>query len=96
MKLINRRSAITALTKQMLDGTDYRNEIVGQCIGAIKELKVHDSKERKKGKWVLVHPLQEDDGGAYICSCCGTGCWEIDPESWKACPWCTALMEVDE
>ena len=43
MKLINRRSAIMALTKHMSDGTDYRNEIVEQCICAIRKLKVHDS-----------------------------------------------------
>lgn len=53
-------------------------------------------KERKTGKWILTHPLQENDGGAYVCSCCKTGSWEIDPARWKACPWCTALMEVDE
>lgn len=51
--------------------------------------------ERKKGKWILVHPLQEDDGGAYVCSCCETGSLEVNPATWKACPWCTALMEVD-
>ena len=53
-------------------------------------------RERKTGKWVFIHPLQEDDGGAYVCSCCGTGSWEIDPARWKACPWCTALMEGEE
>lgn len=53
--------------------------------------------ERKTGKWILTHPLQVDDGGAYMCSCCGTGSWEVDPITWKACPWCTALMEgVDD
>lgn len=52
--------------------------------------------ERKIGKWELAHPLQEDDGGAYICSCCKSGSYEVIPKTWKACPWCTALMEVDE
>lgn len=57
---------------------------------------IYDGEERKKGKWVLVHPLQDDDGGAYVCSCCGTGSWEIDPTTWRACPWCTNLMEVED
>ncbi|MBO7452185.1 MAG: hypothetical protein J6U54_17795 [Clostridiales bacterium] len=52
--------------------------------------------ERKIGKWVLAHPLQENDGGAYVCSCCKSGSYEVIPKTWKACPWCTALMEVDE
>lgn len=52
--------------------------------------------EQKTGKWVLAHPLQEDDGGAYVCSCCKSGSYEVIPKTWKACPWCTALMEVDE
>lgn len=52
--------------------------------------------ERKTGKWVLAHPLQENDGGAYVCSCCKSGSYEVIPKTWKACPWCTALMEGDE
>lgn len=52
--------------------------------------------ERKTGKWVLAYPLQENDGGAYVCSCCKSGSYEVIPKTWKACPWCTALMEVDE
>lgn len=52
--------------------------------------------ERKTGKWVLAHPLQEDDDSAYVCSCCKSGSYEVIPKTWKACPWCTALMEVEE
>ena len=52
--------------------------------------------ERKTGKWVLIHPLQDDDCGGYMCSCCKSGSYEVIPKTWKACPWCTALMEVDE
>jgi len=68
-------------------------------IGMIDRIALQEAiarQERKKGKWILVHPLQDDDGGAYVCSCCKTGSWEIDPATWKACPWCTALMEVEE
>lgn len=52
--------------------------------------------KRKTGTWLRVHPLQDNDGSAYLCSCCRTGCWEVDPATWKACPWCTALMEEEE
>lgn len=51
--------------------------------------------ERKTGKWIYVHPLQEDDGGAYKCSCCSSGSWDVDPTTWRACPWCMALMETE-
>ena len=51
--------------------------------------------ERKTGKWIYVHPLQEDDGGAYKCSCCSSGSWVVDPTTWRACPWCMALMETE-
>lgn len=62
----------------------------------IKETVEMEIGERKTGKWLLIHPLQEDDDGAYECSCCKSGSWEVDPATWKACPWCTALMEVEE
>ena len=62
----------------------------------VKEDGGYGFEERKTGKWVLVHPLQEDDGGAYECSCCKSGSWEVDPATWKACPWCMALMEGED
>ena len=48
--------------------------------------------ERKTGKWV--HKAFE---GGYYCSVCNKGGWiyNVSPR-WKACPWCAALMEVDE
>ena len=48
--------------------------------------------EPKKAKWVLVHPLQENDGGAYVCSECRSG--DYDCERDKYCRWCGAEMEV--
>ena len=50
-------------------------------------------RERKTGKWI--HNVLE---GGYYCSVCGNGRWihGVHPRKWKACPWCTALMEVDE
>ena len=51
-----------------------------------------DNKKRPHGEWVFVHPLQEDDDGAYMCSICGNGDWGIDPERDKYCYNCGALM----
>ena len=46
----------------------------------------------KTGHWIFVHPLQEDDEGAYCCSVCGNGDWGIDPERDKYCYNCGAKM----
>ena len=50
---------------------------------------------RPKGKWVLIHPLQENDDGAYICSNCEHGDWDCDI-NYKYCPFCGADMRGDE
>lgn len=47
---------------------------------------------RPHGRWVLVHPLQENDEGAYMCSVCHTGDWCTGPE-FKFCPYCGAKMD---
>lgn len=57
--------------------------------------RAYEEDGRKTGKWIYVHPLQEDDGGAYKCSCCSSGSWCVDPTTWRACPWCMALMETE-
>lgn len=44
-------------------------------------------KPRPHGKWLYVHPLQEDDGGAYMCSVCRTGDWNIRGDE-NFCPNC--------
>jgi len=46
-----------------------------------------------KGHWIFVHPLQEDDTGAYMCSECKVGNWKIDPERDFICPNCGAKMK---
>ena len=51
---------------------------------------------RPKGKWILIHPLQEDDEGAYMCLCCGVGNWGIDPKVDKYCFNCGADMRGEE
>lgn len=50
---------------------------------------------RPQGNWVLVHPLQEDDEGAYMCSECHSGDWRISTE-FKFCPYCGAEMQNAE
>ena len=50
----------------------------------------------KVGEWIFVHPLQEDDEGAYMCSCCGVGNWGIDPKVDKYCFNCGADMRGDK
>ena len=47
----------------------------------------------KTGKWISVHPLQEDDEGGYICSECGTGYY--DNNHWHYCPNCGTKMESE-
>lgn len=51
--------------------------------------------QRPKGKWIPIHPLQEDDDGAYMCSNCEHGDWDCDT-SYKYCPFCGAKMRGDE
>ena len=51
--------------------------------------------ERKKGKWIFIHPLQADDEGAYICSNCRHGDWDIKPTD-KYCKFCGADMRGGE
>lgn len=46
----------------------------------------------KTGKWILVHPLQENDEGGYMCSKCGTGYY--DNSHWNYCPNCGNPKEV--
>ena len=50
---------------------------------------------RPKGKWIPINPLQEDDGGAYICSNCEQGDWDCDI-IYKYCPFCGADMRESE
>lgn len=47
--------------------------------------------KRQMAKWIKIHPLQEDDGGAYMCSKCGKGIWDIDGSETE-CPFCGAYM----
>ena len=47
---------------------------------------------RPKGKWITDNPLQENDDGAFRCSCCKVGSWHWG-NSYHFCPNCGARME---
>lgn len=51
--------------------------------------------QRPKGHWIPIHPLQEDDEGAYMCSNCEHGDWDCDT-SYNYCPFCGADMRGGE
>ncbi len=61
----------------------------------IDELKKVITPQPKMGHWEFVHPLQEDDGGAYMCSECKVGYLE-NCGDWIYCPNCGAKMGVEE
>ena len=52
-----------------------------------------DVRENIHGTWMKINPIQSDDGGAYCCSVCGSGDYNINPNTWKGCPWCLAIMD---
>ena len=45
--------------------------------------------------WIIVHPLQKNDRGVFICSKCKTGDYSIKGTE-KKCPYCGETMEVWE
>ncbi len=46
----------------------------------------------KTGHWIKVHPLQADDEGAYMCSCCKVGDWNLKGTE-NFCPNCGVEMK---
>ena len=71
------------------------NEQAMQYVGDIPDdcplNKISAELERKKGKWIFIHPLQKDDPGSYMCSVCEYGDWDIKPTD-KYCKFCGADM----
>lgn len=71
-----------------------------QIANYLRELKQYrdhkDNPKPKTGHWILCHPLQEDDPGAYICSVCRHGDWGLDPKIDKFCFNCGARMVESE
>lgn len=66
------------------DGLDYVETLI--ALDALKSV------ERACGEWILIHPTKYDGLGVYMCSNCKTEHLAINPETWKACPWCGADM----
>jgi len=89
-ELIDRQAAIDAAKDW------YEGLICGSVNGLIKKLKALPpaQPEPQEGEWIPVHPLQGNDPGAYMCSKCKTGMWEIRPSSYHYCPNCGAKMTI--
>ena len=62
-----------------------------ECEKALENLP--SAETQKKGKWIFIHPLQADDEGAYICSNCHRGDWDIKPTD-KYCKFCGMAMDI--
>lgn len=83
------------------DGRTFQGDLITQGLGDVAEALVDSYKKegrekaRKPGHWILVHPLQENDNGAYICSNCGRGDWDCDT-SYDYCPFCGDYKGGDE
>lgn len=79
--LIKRQDAIRAISQQ----ARYANGDMAY-IDAISQL----PSGQKTGKWIFVHPIQEDDSGGFLCSCCKYGEYKQS----NYCPNCGARMEM--
>jgi len=65
-----------------------------EIIEYLKEL-VKYKDQNAHGHWILVHPLQEDDPGALMCSNCKSGDWNIT-DNFKYCPFCGIPMDKSD
>ena len=83
---VSRRQAIDAIADRCDVEKWDRNPKTEELVWTLEKLP--PSPSRPHGHWKFVHPLQEDDPGAYICSECGTGDWKIDPTEDRFCKFC--------
>lgn len=103
---ISRQAAIDALdcingTEEVLrslppaqpDLSDYSDKL---WRNAYERGKAEAQPEPQEGEWIPVHPLQGDDPGAYMCSKCKTGMWEIRPSAYHYCPNCGTHMRGEK
>ncbi len=89
------RQAVLEILKDKWNMFSDANDAMQESIDTIESLRPV-TPQQKVGKWIFVHPLQADDGGAYICSCCEVGDWNLKGTE-KFCPNCGAKMqEVEE
>lgn len=69
----------------------HNGALTDMCVPLYQIDNAQTIEERSKGQWILVHPLQENDEGAYMCSVCHSGDWAISSE-YEFCPYCGADM----
>ena len=86
---MTRENAIEMLKSKMDGHTDTSYEWAETVRMAIKALE-----QQKTGHWVNIHPLQADDEGAYMCSCCKVGNWGLKGTE-NYYPNCGAKMEIE-
>ncbi len=89
------RQAVLNLPRRALK--NYFGEITAEMI-YVKDVEKLPSVAAtgKAGHWIFVHPLQENDGGSYMCSICNVGDWNLNGKE-NYCPNCGAKMqEVEE
>ena len=75
------------------DLSDYSDKL---WCNAYERGKAEVQSEPHEGHWIPVHPIQSDDPGAYMCSKCKTGMWEIRPSAYHYCPSCGAHMRGEK
>ena len=89
---ISRQAAIDAADSIINRDTSGNNDVVKAMTAWKEYIKALPSVQPQKGKWIFIHPLQADDGGAYMCSNCQRGDWDIKPTD-KYCKFCGCRME---
>ena len=92
-ELISRQDAIKYFAElwECIEAISDREEWEDVCVTTVNEIK--SAEPQKKGKWIFIHPLQADDEGAYICSNCHRGDWDIKPTD-KYCKFCGMAMDI--
>ena len=90
---ISRQDAIKYFAElwECIEAISDREEWEDVCVTTVNEIK--SAEPQKKGKWIFIHPLQADDEGAYICSNCHRGDWDIKPTD-KYCKFCGIAMDI--
>lgn len=91
-----RRAGLDAeIARGIIEGNgDEPRNIVRSFQATIADA-ITDGTPLPKGHWIKIHPLQADDPGAYMCSCCEVGDWNLKGTE-KFCPNCGAEMTEGE
>lgn len=94
LKLLREQKCENAISRQaVLDlvNADWKYEGLEEPINSLPPVTL----QPKTGHWIKVHPLQADDPGAYMCSCCKVGDWNLKGTE-KFCPNCGAEMTEED